>query len=76
LSALCPDDTLKRPGLYFVRATLDTRRASGASIGVHAFVGTVLGAAATRVRVRDWGAPPPPVARPQLVEPVPAPPPK
>jgi hypothetical protein len=72
LSALCPEDTMKHPGLFFVRATLDTRRASGASIGIHTFVGTVLGGAATRVRVRDWGGPPPPAPRPQLVEAVPA----
>ena len=69
LSAVCPDDALKRPGLYFVRATLDTRHASGASIGVHAFVGTVLAASPTRVRVREWGGPPPPTRRPELVEP-------
>ena len=69
LSAVCPDDALKHPGLYFVRATLDTRRASGASIGVRTFVGTVLATSPTRVRVREWGGPPPPARRPELVEP-------
>jgi hypothetical protein len=54
LSALCPDDALRRPGLYFVRAKLDTRHASGRSIGVHTFEGEARGSTVTRVRVRDW----------------------
>jgi hypothetical protein len=68
LSAVCPDDTLRRPGLYLVRAKLDTRRASGASIGVHTFVGTVLAPGTTRLRVREWNGAPPPTGRPQLLE--------
>ena len=72
LSALCPENTLLRPGLYVVRARLDTRRASGASVGVRTFTGEVLAAEAIRVRVRESTAPPTAAARPQLA-PLPAP---
>ncbi|MGO8997264.1 MAG: hypothetical protein ACLQVI_28450 [Polyangiaceae bacterium] len=68
LNAFCPDETLRHPGLYVVRAKLDTRRASGASIGVHAFAGTALAIGTTRVRVREWNGPPPQAGRPVLVE--------
>jgi hypothetical protein len=66
LSALCPDGTLKRPGIYLVRARLDTRDASGAGIGLRTFTGEVLAPRATRLRVRTQGGPPRPSARPQL----------
>jgi hypothetical protein len=68
LSALCPDDTLRHPGLYVIRARLDTRRTSGASIGLRTFAGTVLAPGTTRLRVREWNGPRPPAGRPQLAE--------
>lgn len=68
LSALCPDDTLARPGLYVVRARLETTGASGASVGVKTFTGEVFAANATHLRVRGWSRTAPPPSRPQLVE--------
>ncbi len=69
LSTLCPDDTLRRPGLYVVRAHLVTRDASGASVGVRTFTGEILAGSSTRVRVRGWSGPtPPPSGRPRLAD--------
>ena len=68
LSALCPEDALARPGLYVVRARLETRGASGASVGVRTFTGEVLGANPTHLRVREWHRSPPAAPRPQLAD--------
>jgi hypothetical protein len=69
LSALCPDGTLRRPGLYLVRARLDTHEASGASIGLRTFTGEVIATRPTRLRVRTQAGPPHALPRPQLVPP-------
>jgi hypothetical protein len=68
LDTLCPDDALRHPGLYIVRARLDTEGTSGASVGVRTFTGEVLAAGSTRLRVRSWGGTAPPAGRPQLVD--------
>jgi len=68
VSVLCPEHTFDQAGLYMVRARLDTRRASGAGIGLRTFDGDVPADKATRVRVREdhgVGAPSP---RPKLDE--------
>ena len=52
LTALCPEDTLDAAGLYTVRAGLDTRRASGKSIGLTTFDGVAVGKDVMLVRVR------------------------
>jgi hypothetical protein len=68
LSALCPDDALRHPGLYVVRSKLDTRGASGASVGVRTYVGLELANVTTRLRVRERAGLPGPAGRPQLVD--------
>jgi hypothetical protein len=68
LNALCPEGALQRPGLYLVRARLETRAASGASVGVRTFTGEVVATATTRLRVRTSNGPSPAAPRPQLVE--------
>jgi hypothetical protein len=70
-SALCPDGTFDQPGLYLVRGRLDTRRTSGASIGLHTLNAEVAGEGATRLRVRAPTNMPKPLPKPQL-EPLPA----
>jgi hypothetical protein len=52
VSALCPEAFFDRSGLYLLRAAIDTRAASGASIGIHTFDGEVRSPAATLVRMR------------------------
>jgi hypothetical protein len=52
LSAYCSARVLARSGLYVVRASLDTRRASGAEIGLRSFDGQVIATSPTVVRLR------------------------
>ncbi len=42
-AALCPSRTFDRPGVYEVRPRLDTRSASGRSLGLHTFDDLVVG---------------------------------
>jgi hypothetical protein len=70
-SALCPDGTFDQPVLDLVRGRLDTRRTSGASIGLHTLNAEVAGEGATRLRVRAPTNMPKPLPKPQL-EPLPA----
>ena len=65
-SDLCPEKTLAQPGLYLVRAKLDTRRASGTPVGLHTFDGEVVSDGTTRLRVRKLTGKAPALARPQL----------
>ncbi len=65
-SVLCPEAALDHPGLYVVRAKLDTRHASGVSVGLHTLDGEVVGETTTRLRVRETTGKPLPTARPQL----------
>jgi hypothetical protein len=65
LNAYCPTNTFAAPGLYVVRATLDTRRASGADIGLRSFDGQVIATSPTVVRLRH-GTQPEAVVRPAL----------
>jgi hypothetical protein len=52
LASVCPELTFRAPGLYTVYARIDTRRASGRSIGLSTFDGVVAASAPTLVRVR------------------------
>jgi hypothetical protein len=52
LASLCPDGALRQAGLYTVHARLDTRQASGASIGIESFDGVADAAAPMLVRIR------------------------
>ncbi len=52
LAAYCPVRVLATAGLYVVRASLDTRKASGAEIGIRSFDGQVIGTTPTVVRLR------------------------
>jgi hypothetical protein len=65
LSAYCPTLVLSQAGLYIVRASLDTRKASGAEIGIRSFDGQVIGTEPTVVRLRR-GAAIEPLVRPAL----------
>ena len=65
LSALCPKGAFNEPGIYSVRPVLDTHRASGKSINLSTFDGTVLGRTPELVRVRHARRPSLPV-RPVL----------
>lgn len=65
LSAYCPTRALTRSGLYVVRAFFDTRKASGADIGVRSFDGQVIAVSPTLVRLRH-GSVADPLVRPQL----------
>jgi len=56
LSAYCSPRVLQQPGLYVVRASLDTRRASGAEIGIRSFDGQVIATSPTIVRLRRGSA--------------------
>jgi hypothetical protein len=53
VSVLCPRAFFDRSGLYALRAAIDTRRASGASIGIHSFDGEVWSPSTTLVRIRN-----------------------
>jgi hypothetical protein len=68
LDALCPEHTFDAPGLYFVRARLDTQRASGRSIGLATFDGEVLAEGVTRVRIRKGNGAHAASAHPELAE--------
>jgi|HubBroStandDraft_1064217.scaffolds.fasta_scaffold03392_5 hypothetical protein len=58
MAAFCNDDSLDRDGLLVVRPWLDTRGASGKSIGLDAFTGWVSAATPTFVRLhRGRGLP-------------------
>jgi hypothetical protein len=52
LSAYCRARVLTQSGLYVVRASLDTRKASGAEIGIRSFDGQVIATSPTLVRLR------------------------
>ncbi|HEX4445841.1 MAG TPA: hypothetical protein VH044_03870 [Polyangiaceae bacterium] len=65
LSAYCPTRMLTGSGLYVVRATFDTRKASGADIGIRSFDGQVIAVSPTIVRLRH-GTLADPLVRPQL----------
>jgi hypothetical protein len=68
LAALCPDHAIDHPGLYMVRAKLDTRGASGSAIGLRTFDGEAEADAPTHVRVERWPGVQPPMPRPRLAE--------
>jgi hypothetical protein len=57
LSAYCSGHALDQAGLYVVTPRLDTRRASGASIGYRTFDDLVVAATPTIVRLRRGNAP-------------------
>ncbi len=65
-SEICPEDTLAHPGLYLVRAKLDTRRVSGKAIGLHTFDGEIVSETTTRIRVRELTGKPSPPTHPRL----------
>ena len=65
LSAYCPTRTFDQSGFYVVRASLDTRKASGAEIGLRSFDGQVIATAPTVVRLRH-GVRPEALVRPRL----------
>jgi len=52
LASICPDTTFKSAGLYTVEARVDTRHASGKSIGLETFDGLVRANDPTLVRIR------------------------
>jgi hypothetical protein len=52
LASICPDATFKSAGVYTVEARIDTRHASGRSIGIETFDGVVHAEDETLVRVR------------------------
>jgi len=52
LSSMCPDAAFRAAGLYSVRARLDTREASGRSIGLETFDSVIEAASPTLVRIR------------------------
>lgn len=51
LSDICPEHTFDQPGLFVVRPRLDTRAASGDSIGLRTFDGEVFGITTTVLRI-------------------------
>jgi hypothetical protein len=51
LTAYCPARVLAQSGLYVVRASFDTRKASGAEIGIRSFDGQVIATTPTVVRL-------------------------
>jgi hypothetical protein len=65
LSAYCSPRVLAQAGLYVARATLDTRSASGAEIGLRSFDGQVIATSPTAIRLRK-AAVPEPLVRPVL----------
>jgi hypothetical protein len=68
LSAYCGGHALDQAGLYVVRPRLDTRRASGESVGVRSFDGVVLAVTPTVVRLHRGNAIPA-LRRPRLEPP-------
>jgi hypothetical protein len=52
VGSLCPAAFFGRPGLYSLRAELDTSATSGAPIGIHAFVGQAESKSSTLLRLR------------------------
>jgi hypothetical protein len=48
---ICPPTFMAWPGLYSLRASLDTRRVSGEEIGIHSFVGKVTATEPSLVRI-------------------------
>jgi len=52
VSSLCPATFFSRPGLYALRAKVDTSLASGASIGIRSFVGEATAKSSTLLRLR------------------------
>jgi len=65
LGTYCSAHSVDEAGLYLVTAHLDTRNASGTSIGLHTFDGEVAATSPTAVRLRHGRAPKVP-ARPKL----------
>jgi hypothetical protein len=65
LSAYCPARVVAQAGLLVVRPWLDTRKASGADIGIRSFDGLVIATSPTIVRLRR-GAGTEPLVRPAL----------
>lgn len=51
-TAMCPDRTFDRAGVYEIRPRLDTRQASGKSVGLHTFDELVIGPPSL-VRIRQ-----------------------
>ena len=52
LTAICPDGTVDSAGLYTVLASVDTRHASGRSIGIQSFDERVVATRPSLVRIR------------------------
>jgi hypothetical protein len=52
VSDLCAPQFFGRPGLYSVRATVDTRQVSGEAIGIHSFEGEATASEPSLVRIR------------------------
>jgi hypothetical protein len=57
LDDICPDDTFAQPGLFILRPRLDTREASGETIGLHTFDGEVIGTGTTILRIHHGTRP-------------------
>jgi hypothetical protein len=70
LADYCPTRTFQQAGFYVVRASLDTRKASGAEIGLRSFDGQVIATAPTLVRLRH-GSQAEVLVRPKLLPPAP-----
>jgi hypothetical protein len=66
LAALCPEGTFDTPGLYTVRAKLDTRQVSGNGLAVRLFEGEAIAESVAEVRVRTRTGPAAPRPRPHL----------
>jgi hypothetical protein len=67
LGTYCPTHTFDQAGLYLVTAHLDTRAASGSTLGLHTFDGEVAATFSTAVRLRRGRSPkvsPPPHLEP------------
>jgi hypothetical protein len=68
LSAYCSGHAFDQAGLYVIRPRLDTRRASGNSVGYRSFDGMVVAATPTIVRLHK-GTAIPPLRRPRVEPP-------
>jgi hypothetical protein len=68
LGSYCTGHGLDRGGLIVVWPRLDTRNASGASVGLRSFDGEVVATVPTIVRLHRGAAPVAPLARPRLEE--------
>jgi hypothetical protein len=68
LSTYCEGPSFDRPGLLTVRPWLDTRNASGETLGIQSFNGRVAAARVTLVRLHR-GRQPTPLVRPTLEPP-------